>query len=33
MHPKAKLSAAEKDALIKNLASTFAVDPPRGGGG
>jgi len=33
MHPKAQLSSAEKDALIKGLAATFAADPPKGGGG
>ena len=32
-HPNARLSSAEKDALIKGLAATFAASPPKGGGG
>ena len=33
LHPNAKLSAAEKDALINGLTATFAASPPQGGGG
>jgi mono/diheme cytochrome c family protein len=31
-HPGAKLSNAEKNALISGLAATFRASPPRGGG-
>lgn len=33
MHPTARLSGTENDALIKGLVATFAADPPKGGGG
>ena len=33
MHPTARLSGSENDALIKGLVATFAADPPKGGGG
>jgi cytochrome c551/c552 len=33
LHPDAKLSSAEQDALIRGLDATFAASPPRGGGG
>jgi hypothetical protein len=33
LHPKAKLSAADKTALMKGLAATFRASPPIGGGG
>jgi len=32
-HPSAKLSAAEKLALMRGLAATLTASPPRGGGG
>ena len=32
-HPGAKLTAAEKLALIRGLAATLAASPPKGGGG
>ena len=32
LHPNAKLSQAEKDALIAGLNATFAKSPPIGGG-
>ncbi|MGZ4383275.1 MAG: heme-binding domain-containing protein [Gaiellaceae bacterium] len=32
-HPGARLSSADKRALIAGLAATFAATPPRGGGG
>jgi len=32
LHPKANLSAAEKQALISGLAATFRASPPIGGG-
>lgn len=32
-HPRANLTAAEKDALIRGLAATLAASPPKGGGG
>jgi heme-binding protein len=32
-HPNARLSAAEKDALIRGLSATLAASPPKGGGG
>lgn len=32
-HPNAKLSAAEKLALMRGLAATLAASPPKGGGG
>jgi hypothetical protein len=32
MHPKAKLSAAEKQALMNGLAATLRRSPPLGGG-
>ena len=31
--PSAKLSAADKDALIRGLNATLAASPPKGGGG
>jgi len=31
MHPKARLSAAERDALIRGLAATLRNSPPPGG--
>ena len=31
-HPEARLSGAEKDALIRGLEATFASSPPAGGG-
>jgi Haem-binding domain len=31
-HPEARLSGAEKDALIRGLDATFAGSPPAGGG-
>jgi hypothetical protein len=33
LHSSAKLSSAEKDALIHGLEVTFAASPPKGGGG
>jgi hypothetical protein len=33
MHPTARLSGSDNDALIKGLVATFAADPPKGGGG
>jgi mono/diheme cytochrome c family protein len=33
LHSSAKLSSAEKDALIRGLDATFAASPPKGGGG
>jgi hypothetical protein len=33
MHPTARLSVSDNDALIKGLVATFAADPPKGGGG
>jgi mono/diheme cytochrome c family protein len=33
LHSNAKLSAAEKDALIRGLNATLAASPPKGGGG
>jgi heme-binding protein len=33
LHSSAKLSSAEKDALIRGLDATFARSPPKGGGG
>lgn len=33
MHSRAKLSKAEQEQLRTGLASTFAADPPLGGGG
>ncbi len=33
VHPSAKLSAADKDALIRGLNATLAASPPKGGGG
>jgi hypothetical protein len=33
MHPKARLSFAQKDALVKGLVATLSADPPKGGGG
>jgi hypothetical protein len=33
VHPKAGLSSAEKDALIRGLNATLAASPPKGGGG
>jgi Haem-binding domain len=32
LHSDAKLSGAEKDALINGLNATFATSPPKGGG-
>ena len=32
-HPKAGLSKAEKEALIRGLAATLSASPPIGGGG
>ena len=32
-HPNAKLTSAEKTALIRGLAATLAASPPIGGGG
>jgi mono/diheme cytochrome c family protein len=32
LHSSAKLSSAEKDALIRGLEVTFAASPPKGGG-
>ena len=32
-HPKASLSKAEKEALIRGLAATYSASPPIGGGG
>ena len=33
MHPNAKLSRADRDALANGLARTFVKSPPKGGGG
>lgn len=33
LHSSAKLSSAEKDALVRGLDATFAASPPKGGGG
>jgi hypothetical protein len=33
IHPSAKLTAAEKDALMRGLSATLAKSPPIGGGG
>jgi hypothetical protein len=33
VHSDARLTAAEKDALIRGLNATLATSPPRGGGG
>ncbi len=33
LHPKASLSKAEQDELIRGLEATFAASPPIGGGG
>jgi Haem-binding domain len=33
LHPNAKLSSGEKEALINGLNATFAASPPKGGGG
>ena len=33
LHSGAKLSSAEKDALVRGLDATFAASPPKGGGG
>ena len=32
LHPKSRLTAAEKDALIRGLAATLRNSPPPGGG-
>ncbi len=32
VHPSARLSATEKDALVRGLTATFAASPPQGGG-
>jgi hypothetical protein len=32
-HPNARLSSAEKDALIRGLIATLNASPPKGGGG
>ena len=32
-HPNAKLTSAEKTALIRGLAATLAASPPKAGGG
>jgi mono/diheme cytochrome c family protein len=33
LHPKSRLSAAERDALAAGLAATVSASPPPGGGG
>jgi hypothetical protein len=33
LHSNAKLTGAEKDALIRGLDATLAASPPKGGGG
>jgi hypothetical protein len=33
MHPKARLSSAQKEQLIAGITRTFAASPPIGGGG
>ena len=33
LHSSAKLSSADKDALVRGLNATFATSPPKGGGG
>lgn len=33
MHPKARLSKAERNQLADGLARTFLISPPKGGGG
>ena len=32
MHPNARLSATDKDALLRGLAATLRNSPPLGGG-